>query len=243
MSDLVGLGCVDDILSIAKRKSMDTSAKIESTDEEIGNILKELDTYGWVEKGEELLGKATDLEPKIERLTRELESLSRLIVDYKVIPGYPEIPEWLDREDDTPKMDELSDTIGMLERYIGACRTLSGIVPVLDRIGALGEFRKSEFSDRDVYTLSKSIDDYTNARRLFRLYTNISGQISRIPEPHEARWDSRHLEMLNRSIVDYDNAVLTISDCKDYLDDAYDSLVGVACPVCGRPMDKDSCLI
>lgn len=242
LSDLVGLGCVDDILSIAKKKASDTSAKIDSTEEDIAGLQKELDTYGWVGESEKLLDKATAVEPEIARITKELESLTRTINDYKAIRDYPAIPSWLDRKDDTPRINELTDAIGMLNRYIGACRTLRDINPVLERIAALGEPRTSEYSDRHVYALATTIRNYTESRRVLRLNTNILGLISKLPVPREPKWDSRQVSMIGRSIEDYGRAVTTISDCADYLDDAYGSLDGMVCPTCGRPMDRNTCL-
>lgn len=282
LNSLAHLECVDEILNIAKKKVLDTSAEVDSTNEEIAQLEKEVGTYGWVAKAEELYGKATKLSPKIEELKNKLNAINKSITEYKNVPNYPEIPKWLEGKDFDSQINKLNDSIALVNRYIGACKVIKQIEPTLDslsklkeprqlnysqkdilalsddiidfknairlgkawsKVSALEEPRQTKYTGRELTNLSKSIDDFVNARRLDRKYTRIINSINSLEQPHECRWTEKDIDSICRDISDFKKDCDTIMTCVDSLDELYNSLVGVACPVCGRPMDKDSCLL
>ena len=62
-------------------------------------------------------------------------------------------------------------------------------------------------------------------------------------QPKPCKWTDKDKTALVRSVREYHSVVNTIADSTDGLDEAYASIEGVACPVCGRPLTKDTCLL
>ena len=282
LNSLAHLECVDEILTIAKKKALDTSAKVDSTNEEIAQLEKEISTYGWVSKAEALYDKATKLTPKIEKLKTQLDAINKTIAEYKSIPNYPEIPKWLDGKDFESQINKLQMDIDLVNRYIGACKVINSIAPTLRSLSRLKEPRQLDFGKKDIlalgddiddykealrlgkawtkvsvlkepkqskYTerqldnLSKSIEDYADARRSDRKYNRILNALGSLEKPRESKWTEKDIDSICRDISDFKKDCDTIMTCVDSLDELYNSLAGVACPVCGRPLDKDTCLL
>lgn len=285
LNALAGLECVDEILSIAKRKVAETNDQVNEAAEAVESLGKSVKSYGWVKEAEDLYEKARSEQPRIERLTRMRDALARSIEDYKAIKEYPEIPEWLVTGDRTDKIHSLEQNLVVVKNYVETCKTLARISPALDGINALVEPKKPEYDESDVASLTDSIRSYRTSvsdfRKLSSVVTALSklkepkpskwegklrpliqsirnygefvesldaaesvlAKIARLKEPKPCKWSERDLSGLIRSLRTYHSAVNTVADCEDYLDDAYDSLEGVACPVCGRPLSKDTCLL
>lgn len=285
LNALAGLECVDEILSIAKRKVAETNDQVNEAAEAVESLGKSVKSYGWVKEAEDLYEKARSEQPRIERLTRMRDALARSIEDYKAIKEYPEIPEWLVTGDRTDKIHSLEQNLVVVKNYVETCKTLARIAPALDGINALVEPKKPEYDESDVASLTDSIRSYRTSvsdfRKLSSVVTALSklkepkpskwegklrpliqsirnygefvesldaaesvlAKIARLKEPKPCKWSERDLSGLIRSLRTYHSAVNTVADCEDYLDDAYDSLEGVACPVCGRPLSKDTCLL
>ena len=283
LNELAGLECVDGILTLAKRKVADTSALVEDAKETVDGLEKSVGKFAWVSEAEALYEKAQATQPKIDELTRKLESLTRTIDDYKAIPNYPEIPEWLVTGDRSEKIGTLELDADTLGNYISVCRKLSVYTPALAGLARLVIPVAPEHDDRDIASLEDSIGKYAGAVRTYRKYSSairalselkepspckwegklrplvqsirnyaeyrdivdatesVSYRLSKLKEPKPCKWTGRDLSTLDSSIRTYRSAVDTIADCKDYLDDAYDSLDGVVCPTCGRPMSRDTC--
>lgn len=89
--------------------------------------------------------------------------------------------------------------------------------------------------------LVRSINNYRDILDSESSVDTALRKLARLKEPKPCKWTSRDMSALVRSVREYNSVVNTIADCKDYLDDAYSSLDGVACPVCGRPLSKDTC--
>lgn len=285
LNALAGLECVDEILSIAKRKVAETNDQVNEAAEAVESLGKSVKSYGWVKEAEDLYEKARSEQPRIERLTRMRDALARSIEDYRAIKEYPEIPEWLVTGDRTDKIHSLEQNLVVVKNYVETCKTLARISPALDGINALVEPKKPEYDESDVASLTDSIRSYRTSvsdfRKLSSVVTALSklkepkpskwegklrpliqsirnygefvesldaaesvlAKIARLKEPKPCKWSERDLSGLIRSLRTYHSAVNTVADCEDYLDDAYDSLEGVACPVCGRPLSKDTCLL
>lgn len=285
LNSLAGLECVDEILTIAKRNVADTSSTLEETKDSVDALEKEVGSYGWVASAEDLLKKASDEEPAIVRLTHRIEALSKMIMDYKAIHNYPDIPEWLVNGDRSVIIYNKESAIRALDSYINTCKVLARVEPALRKVEALQIPVPPKHTEDDVYSLSRSIHNYGEASRVNKLctkyLTELSGleepkpcrgegkfdplvrsinnyrdilksessvdtalrKLARLKEPNPCKWTSRDMLALVRSVREYNSVVNTIADCKDYLDDAYSSLDGVACPVCGRPLSKDTCLL
>ena len=285
LNALAGLECVDEILSIAKRKVAETTDQVNEAAEAVESLGKSVKSYGWVKEAEDLYEKARSEQPRIERLTRMRDALARSIEDYRAIKDYPEIPEWLVTGDRTDKIHSLEQNLVVVKNYVETCKTLARISPALDGINALVEPKKPEYDESDVASLTDSIRSYRTSvsdfRKLSSVVTALSklkepkpskwegklrpliqsirnygefvesldaaesvlAKIARLKEPKPCKWSERDLSGLIRSLRTYHSAVNTVADCEDYLDDAYDSLEGVACPVCGRPLSKDTCLL
>ena len=283
LNSLAGLECVDDILSIAKRKVAEASELVETTKDAVDVLANTVSSLGWVEKAEKLYDKAQATQPKIDELTRKLESLTRTIDDYKAIPNYPEIPEWLVTGDRSEKIGTLELDADTLGNYISVCRKLSVYTPALAGLARLVIPVAPEHDGKDIASLEDSIGKYAGAVRSYRKYSSairalselkepapckwegklrplvqsirnyaeyrdivdatesVSHRLSKLKEPKPCKWTGRDLSTLVSSIRTYRSATDTIADCKDYLDDAYDSLDGVVCPTCGRPMSRDTC--
>lgn len=282
LNSLAHLECVDEILTIAKKKALDTSAKVDSTNEEIAQLEKEISTYGWVSKAEVLYDKATKLTPKIEKLKTQLDAINKTIAEYKSIPNYPEIPKWLEGKDFESQINKLQMDIDLVNRYIGACKVINSIAPTLrslsrlkeprqldfgkkdilalgddiadykealrlgkawTKVSALKEPKQSKYTERQLDNLSKSIEDYADARRSDRKYNRILNALGSLEKPRESKWTEKDIDSICRDISDFKKDCDTIMTCVDSLDELYNSLAGVACPVCGRPLDKDTCLL
>lgn len=285
LNSLAGLECVDEILSIAKRKVADTSDLVNKASESVESLGKSVKSYGWVKVAEDLYDKANAEQPRIERLSRMRDALARTIADYKEIKDYPEIPEWLTDGDRTDKIHSLEHSLETIKSYVETCKTLARISPALDGINALVEPKKPKYDEEDVASLTDSMRSYRSSVSDFKKLSSVVSALSKFKEPKPSKWDGklrpliqsirnygefvetldgteavlakiaklkepkpckwseRDLSELIRSIRAYNSAVITVSDCRDYLDDAYDSLEGVACPVCGRPLSKDTCLL
>ena len=285
LNNLAGLGCVDDILSIAKRKVADTSSTLNGIVADVESLEKEVGSYGWVESAEDLLSKANAEQPMIDGLSRKVEALSRLISDYKAIPKYPEIPTWLVEGDRSGRIARTTATIGALETYIGTLKELGRITPVLERLSKLKEPVSPRHTERDLLSLTRSVREYWSAdstdvrlgnalwvlsrltepkpckwegklvplQRTIREYvsadracsgvTGALDRLSRLEEPPVCKWTERDSVALMRSIREYGSATRTVAECDNGLKEAYGSLEGVACPVCGRPMSRDTCLL
>lgn len=285
LNNLAGLGCVDEILTIAKRKVADTSSLVENTNEEIDRLDKEVNSYGWVQHAEKYLQKATDTQKPIEDLGRKTSSLRTSIGAYTAIKNYPEIPKWLENGDKSEAIQNLESEIETIKKYISACHELNRVTPVLDGLSALKVPDVPKHTEKEFTTLSHSILEYgeiveSNQNlghtlsclsklkepkpckwvgkllpfkeslekyvRLSDTDTRVSGalnNLSKLKEPKPCKWTDKELTALIRSIRSYKGLVNTIADCRDYLDDAYDSLKGAVCPVCGRPLDGDTCFM
>ena len=285
LNSLAGLECVDEILTIAKRNVADTSAILEETKDSVDALEKEVGYYGWVASAEDLLKKASDEEPAIASLTHRIETLSKLIMDYKAIRNYPEIPEWLVNGDRSADINRVASIIRALDSYINTCKVLARVEPAIRKVEALQIPVPPKHTEDDIYSLSRLIHNYgvvSSVNKLCTKYlTELSGleepkpcrwegkfdplvrsinnyrdildsessvdtalrKLARLKEPTPCKWTSRDMLALVRSVREYNSVVNTIADCKDYLDDAYDSLDGVACPVCGRPLSKDTCIL
>ena len=285
LNSLAGLGCVDEILTIAKRKVADTSALVESTNEEIENLDKEVNSYGWVPLAEKYLQKATDTQKLIEDLEHRKSSLSGSLEAYKAIKDYPEIPDWLENGDRSEDIRTTESEIETLEKYISACKVLNRVTPALDGLSALKVPEPPQHTEKEFTALSRSVLEYKGLAdsdkelectlsslsklkepkpckwvgkllpfkeslekyvHLSDTDTRVSGaldNLSKLKEPKPCKWTDKELTALIRSIRSYKGLVNTIADCKDYLDDAYDSLKGAVCPVCGRPLDGDTCFM
>ena len=282
LNSLAGLECVDEILNIAKKKVADTTAKIDSADEEIASIQSEINTYGWVDESEKILEKVTTLDGKIAELTAKYNTLAKTIQDYKAIKDYPEIPDWLEGKDYESIIEKLSTDLDAVSHYIDVCKDVdrttiaynkisrlkkpkdldydeSDIARLSDdiaifreatylenacnKISALGNPASTKYTEKELDTLAEDIDLYISSRRMVRLYTRIVKSIADLGTPRTCKWTDKDLSGLSDSIEKYKAAKVVISDCIDYLDDAYDSLDGMVCPTCGRPLDKDTCLV
>jgi hypothetical protein len=137
LNELAGLECVDDILTLAKRKVADTSDLVNTAQETVEGLEKSVGSFSWVEKAEDLYEKAKATQPKIDELTRKLEALKRTIDDYKAIKNYPEIPEWLENGDKSAVIKGLEKELEICNNYVGTCRVLARVTPALDKLGAL----------------------------------------------------------------------------------------------------------
>ena len=285
LNSLAGLGCVEDILTIAKRKVAETASAYDEIKAEVDSLNKEVSAYSWVGKAEELLGKAEAAEPLIADLQRKIESLSQSVAAYRAIKDYPEIPEWLENGDRSEQIEKTSGKIEALKSYVAACRVLNRVAPALEGVAGLEVPKPPKHSDRDLSALIRSIREYrgtaANVADLSAAVAKISklkvpgtcrwenvigqfadsissyknvcdeatrlsgilGDLGKLKPPTPCKWTDKDMTALVRSIRTYRKAVDDISDCRDYLDDCYDSLEGVACPVCGRPLTKDTCLM
>ena len=285
LNSLAGLECVDEILSIAKRKVADTSDLVNKASELVESLGKSVKSYGWVKDAEDLYDKANAEQPHIERLSRMRDALARTIADYKAIKDYPEIPEWLTDGDRTEEIGDLEQSLATVKGYVATCKTLARITPALDGINALVEPQKPEYDEMDVASLKDSIKSYRSSVSDFKKLSSVVSALSKLKGPKPSKWEGKHrpliqsirnygelvetldgteavlakiaklkepkpckwserdLSGLIRSLRNYHSAVNMVADCKDYLDDAYDSLEGVACPVCGRPLSRDTCLL
>lgn len=285
LNSLAGLECVDEILSIAKRKVADTSDLVNGAKDAVDSLCKDVKSYGWVKDAEDLYDKARAEQPRIERLSRMRDALARTIADYKAIKDYPEIPEWLTDGDRTEEIGDLEQSLATVKGYVATCKTLARITPALDGINALVEPQKPEYDETDIASLKDSIKSYRSSVADVKKFTAVVASISKLKEPKPSKWEGklrpliqsirnygefletldsaestlakiaklkepkpcewtdRELSTLIRSLRNYHSAVITVSDCRDYLDDAYASLEGVACPVCGRPLSRDTCLL
>lgn len=285
LNSLAGLECVDEILSIAKRKVAETADLVNGATESVESLEKDVKSYGWVKDAEDLYEKARAEQPRIERLTRMRDNLARSIETYKAIKDYPEIPDWLTTGDRTDKIHSLEQNLVAVKNYVETCKTLARISPALDGINALVEPKKPKCDEEDVASLTDSIRSYRSSVSDFKKLSSVVSALSKLKEPKPSKWDGklrpliqsirnygefvetldgteavlakiaklkepkpckwseRDLSGLIRSLRNYHSAVNMVADCTDYLDDAYDSLEGVACPVCGRPLSKDTCLL
>ena len=280
LNELAGLECVDDILTLAKRKVADTTDLVNTAQETVEGLEKSVGSFSWVEKAEDLYEKAKATQPKIDELTRKLEALKRTIDDYKAIKNYPEIPEWLENGDKSAVIKGLEKELEICNNYVGTCRVLARVTPALDKLGALVFPKPPKHTEKELVALSDSITQYgsvvTRYRRCrsalnaledlqepkpckwegrlrplvqsIRNYEEVTeildaadtalGKIAKLKAPKPCKWSDRELSALSRSIHNYRGAIEDISDCNDYLDDAYSDLEGVACPVCGRPLTR-----
>lgn len=285
LNALAGLECVDEILSIAKRKVADTAATLESANDTAEALAKEVRSYGWVPKAEELLSKVSNLEPHIDELSRKAESLRHTIVAYKDIRNYPEIPTWLENGDKSTRIDTLNRSFVTARNYVAAYRTLDRVNPALEAINKLGTLKASKYTEREqralsndvrlyrqtlsrlrsvdsslqaidnltpprtskwdgkVDSLSKLNSDYLLAVRKVRRSNYALTGIGELEEPGHCKWSETDFSRLLRSIRTFRILSTTMEDLSVRLDKELDSISGTLCPVCGRPMDKDSCLI
>ena len=285
LNSLAGLECVDEILSIAKRNVADTSATLEETKDSVDALTKEVSSYEWVESAEDLLKKATDEEPTINSLTHRIEALSKLIMDYKAIRNYPDIPEWLVSGDRSVIIYNKESAIRALDSYINTCKVLARVYPAIRKVEALKLPEPPKHTEKDMSAIVRSVREYRSTststaectkylkelagleepkpckwegklipmQRSIKNYKEILNsevsvdlalrKLSKLEEPKPCRWTSKDMSALVRSVREYNSVTTTIADCKDYLDDAYASIEGVACPVCGRPLSKDTCLL
>lgn len=286
LNELAGLECVDGILTLAKRKVADTSALVEDAKETVDGLEKSVGKFAWVSEAEALYEKAQATQPKIEQLTRKLEALDKTIADYKAIKNYPEIPEWLEKGDNSDKIKSLETDLEICNNYVESYRVLARVVPALKKLNALKAPTAPEHTEKELATLSDSIAQYGKVVSAYRRcrsalnaiddlqepqpskwegslrplvqsirnYVELSdslestnavlGKIAKLKEPKPCKWSEKDFTALVRSIRNFKSATTTISDCNDYLDDAYSDLEGVACPVCGRPLTRnDMCLL
>ena len=285
LNNLAGLGCVDEILTIAKRKVADTSSLVENTNEEIDRLDKEVNSYGWVKHAEKYLQQATDTQKPIEDLEHRKSSLSGSLNAYKAIKDYPEIPDWLENGDKSEAIRTTESEIETLEKYISACKVLNRVTPALDGLSALKAPEQPQHTEKEFATLSSSVreykelansdkelectilqlsklkepkpckwdgkllplkvsvDKYVHLSDIDNKVSQVLSSLSKLKEPKPCKWTEKELTALIRSIRSYKGLVNTIADCRDYLDDAYDSLKGAVCPVCGRPLDGDTCFM
>lgn len=280
LNELAGLECVDDILTLAKRKVADTSDQANTVKEDVEGLEKTVGSFSWVKDAEALYEKAQATQPKIEELTRKLTDLKRTIEAYKAIKNYPEIPEWLENGDRSEVIKGLEKELSICNNYVGTCRVLARVNPALEQLNALVFPKPPKYSEKELEALSGSIAKYGTAVSKYRKcrfalsdledlqepkpskwegrlrplvqsirnYEEVTeilgsanealGKISKLKAPKPCKWTEKDCETLVHTIRNYNSAKSTISDCNDYLDDAYSDLEGVACPVCGRPLTR-----
>ena len=113
---------------------------------------------------------------------------------------------------------------------------------VVASISKLKEPKPSKWEGK-LRPLIQSIRNYGEFLETLDSAESTLAKIAKLKEPKPCEWTDRELSTLIRSLRNYHSAVITVSDCRDYLDDAYASLEGVACPVCGRPLSRDTCLL
>ena len=280
LNELAGLECVDDILTLAKRKVADTSDQVNTVKEDVEGLEKTVGSFSWVKDAEALYEKAQATQPKIEELTRKLTDLKRTIEAYKAIKNYPEIPEWLENGDRSEVIKGLEKELSICNNYVGTCRVLARVNPALEQLNALVFPKPPKYSEKELEALSGSIAKYGTVVSKYRKcrsalsdledlqepkpskwegrlrplvqsirnYEEVTeilgsanealGKISKLKAPKPCKWTEKDCETLVHTIRNYNSAKSTISDCNDYLDDAYSDLEGVACPVCGRPLTR-----
>lgn len=285
LNSLAGLGCVDEILTLAKRKVAETSTTYDDVKNEVEALNKEIGTYAWVGEAEDLLEKADAEEPLIANLQRKIEALSQSVETYKAIKSYPEIPDWLENGDRSEQIERTASKVEALKSYVAACSVLNRVIPALDGVAGLELPKPPKHSEKDLSTLIRTIREYRGTAanvadlsaavaKISKLkepgackWENVIGQfadtirsykdvcsdaetlsgvlvdLGKLKQPKPCEWTDKDMTALVRSIRTYRSAVNEIADCKDYLDDCYDSLEGIACPVCGRPLTKDTCLL
>jgi len=235
LNELAGLTCVDDILAIAKKKASDTSSLVDSTRVSVGSLEKEVSSLSWVESAEKLLAKAEELTGAIEQSERTLSALRKTISDYKGIRSYPEIPAWLDTPDATPRIRSLEADLSSARTYVGALRAIARIDTALDGISALEVPKQPKHTAEDVEALKRSISDYARCTGRIDGYESA---LSRMPrEPRKVPRDV--LTALSSSVDGYRRAVSAIAQADADLEKAYESMDGMVCPVCGRPLTKE----
>lgn len=285
LNALAGLECVDDILTIAKRKVAEASEEATSAKESVEALEKETRQYAWVPVAENLLGKADRETSRIDELRRSVESLGSLTERYKAIKDYPTIPSWLENGDRSDRIARTEMELGMLRKYVDASRVLERVTPVLDRVGRLHEPKAPKYAERDMSALVRSIREYRSVAgardRLDAALSDIGtlrepGQckhgetlpklkllvgdyaiasddcdaiagymkkLSALKAPEPCKWTEKDMSALVRSIREYRSADRTLVDSGEGLEEAYASLDGVACPVCGRPLSRDACML
>lgn len=285
LSNLAGLGCVDDILTLAKRKVAETSTSVDEVNGEVESLNKEIATYSWVGDAEKLLEQATATEPIIADLQRKISALSQSIESYKAIKDYPEIPEWLTTGDRSEQIQRSAAKVEALKSYVAACSVLNRVCPALDGVDGLEIPKPPKHTEKELSTLIRSIREYRGTTANVADLTDALAKISKLKEPKPCKWEnvitafsdsissyedySQEAETLTaalagieklkqpkpckwtdkdktalvRSVREYHSVVNTIMDSTDGLDEAYASIEGVACPVCGRPLTKDTCLL
>lgn len=285
LNSLAGLGCVDEILSIAKRKVADTSADLERETVTRDGLDTEIKSYAWVDSAEDLCRKADDAGQRIAEAMRTRDDLSRTLDSYRGIRKYPNIPKWLTTGDRSDEIRRLSESLATAHKYVVARRTLDRTTPALDGIVGLRTPVQPEYGERDHVALMRSVREYhrcmhdlsalsrtlgelgglvppppcrwegrtapfrssvADYRTLADGSSTVSGCLNRlgrlgVPEP--CRWTDRDLSTLIRSVRGYHSADRLARSCGGELGDLYASLDGVACPVCGRPLSKDTCLL
>ena len=190
LNSLAGLECVDEILTIGKRKVSDTLSEMATLKEEVEALDKEYNSYGWVEEAEELLEKASATEPKIDSLQRKIASLSQSIADYKAIKQYPEIPEWLENGDCSEKIAKTEKTVDALRKYITACEVLERVVPAIEGVEALELPKPSKYTDKELSSLIRSVREYRNASATDIEISGVLSEIGNLREPKPSKWES-----------------------------------------------------
>lgn len=137
---------------------------------------------------------------------------------------------------------ELSGLVHSVREYNSVCKSVDSLKGVLNNLSGLKEPKPCKWVDT-LPVFKESVERYT---RLCATDSKVSGalsKLSKLKEPTTCKWSDKEHSTLIRSIRSYRSLVNTIADCKDYLDDAYDSLKDAVCPVCGRPFDVDTCFM
>ena len=118
---------------------------------------------------------------------------------------------------------------------MGALRAIARIDTALDGISALEKPVAPKHGPEDVEALKRSISDYARCTGRIDGYESA---LSRMPrEPRKVPRDV--LTALTASVDGYRRAVSAIAKAEDGLEEAYRSMDGMVCPVCGRPLTKE----
>ena len=216
---IVNLDLSDKVLAEVEKDRRNTKSKIESTEEEIGKLQENFDSYNWVDKAEKLIEDCAEIEEKLRIKEKDLLTLQTIyatlienkeqLKEINKIP-FKEIYRLLDEIDDLSKNIEnteimVNELFNLSEDLRIKKEELQGInkIPFVAIYEVLDEIESIE---KNIFNLQEE------KRQLIDFCTNIKNEQS-------------DLKTINREVMTINRELAEVR----------------ICPTCGRPFEEDNC--
>jgi exonuclease SbcC len=246
---IVRLDVIDTVLSNAESERRDTNKKIKETENEKKQLEKQLEDYEWIEQAQALVDKLAKTNEKINILDDGWQVIDAEIQDYFIqknfLKDFPDVKKAMAVIERIEKIVIDYDGLKELENDIEKYKKMNRDRKIFEMIKSGNDLlcdidiiiKDNAALNVDVKLLQKSIDEYTENKKLSEMGFDKKKALQIIFDIEKIKPDYETLRLLNSQIQEYYENQFTVDNADTIIEDLKKQLPK-DCPICGKPLGE-----